>query len=370
MPGTGRAGKLSLTASLIEQNHGVGVSIVGAEATVEATVVRGTQLTRGGELGYGIRVLPNSDTGEGARLRLTASLVEENHRAGVVVAGSEAAVEATVVRATQLDVAGRFGYGILAQSTTHTRQGAKLSVAASLIEENHGAGISVVGSEATVEATVVRATQLDHARDVGDGIAVEGGTLSLTASLVEQNYTTGIYVGGAEATVEATVVRATQPDAAGNLGFGIAVQPMEGTQQQGKLGLMASSVEENHVAGVFVSGAEATVRATRVRATKPRPLDGEFGDGIMALDPLGPTRATIEATEVTDNVRAGVIFVGSEGILSGVRSSGNHFGLVVQFGNSGSKPELGDGDLFEGNSERDKLNDGDLPVPDAELALP
>jgi hypothetical protein len=34
------------------------------------------------------------------------------------------------------------------------------------------------------------------------------------------------------------------------------------------------------------------------------------------------------------------------------------------------KPELGDGNVFEGNSEQDTLDDGELPVPDTAPPLP
>jgi hypothetical protein len=201
-------------------------------------------------------------------------------------------------------------------------------------------------------------------------LTAEAAKLSVTSSLIEQNHSVGVYVVASEATVETTVVRATQLDGAGRFGRGIDVEPSVGTGRAARLWLKASLVEENHEIGVFVSSSEATVEATVVRATKPAPAGEGYGDGIMAMHGARAAQLTLTATELADNARAGVLYVRSTGELSAVRASGNRFGLVVQLGDSGVRPELGEANVFEGNEEQDKLDDGDLPVPDAALPLP
>jgi hypothetical protein len=136
------------------------------------------------------------------------------------------------------------------------------------------------------------------------------------------------------------------------------------------LALTSSLVEANHDVGVFVVGSDATVETTVVRATKKAPAGLDFGDGILAVDNLGQCRASLTATVLSDNARAGALYVGSTGELASVRSTGNVFGLVLQSGKSGATPSLVEGNVFDGNSAQDHIADGDLLVPDAALPLP
>jgi hypothetical protein len=372
-----RKSKLLLTTSLIDQNRSVGVFVEGSEATVDATVVRETQGDGRGIPGRGIVLNADPVTGGGAKLSLSASLVEQNEEVGVLVTGSEATIDATVVRETRSD-RGILARGIIAQENLDTGEGAKLSLSASLVEQNQGGGLILSSSDATVDATVVRGNQPDSTGANGWGIGVQaslltgrGATLSLTASLVEQNHAVGMLVAGSEAKVEGTVVRATQPVGAGVYGYGISVQPNPYTAKQGQLSLTTSLIEENHAFGVFVYGSEATVATTVIRGTKPAPLRADFGDGILLLEKdLSPSHAVFADTAALDNARSGLIFVGSSGELNGVWSSGNQFGLVLQPGSTSAQPELVEGNVFEGNTKSDKLERGDLAVPDAPLPLP
>jgi hypothetical protein len=126
-------------------------------------------------------------------------------------------------------------------------------------------------------------------------------------------------------------------------------------------------IEQNHELGVFISGSDAASEASVVRATELSSDDTRFGDGITAIDHPDPSAATVSATEVTDNARAGLLFVNSTGSIEGVLSSRNRFGLVLQ---REGKPTLVGGNVFEGNTEQNKLVGGDLPVPAAAAPLP
>jgi hypothetical protein len=246
---------------------------------------------------------------------------------GVMVEGARE----VVLEALRVHDAGRFG--VIA------RDGAAMAMRGALVDGNHEVGVIVADAEATIEATVVRATQMTREGEFGRGIQVspdevtgEGAKLAVTASLVEQNHEVGVFVLGSEAALEATVVRATQPNRAGQFGRGIGVQPNEITGEAGKLWLMASLVEQNHNVGVAILGSEATIEDTAVRATGLASVDDPFGDGIVGLDDIGSTRMVMTATESTGNARVGVLCVGIEGEIAGVRSSGNRFGLVLQHG--------------------------------------
>src|SRR5262245_19690901 len=94
------------------------------------------------------------------------------------------------------------------------------TIVGSLVEQNHEAAVVVSGSDAILDSTVVRRT-LPRAADQGggrglhfqvpcigsvddatcDAAAVTTGTV--TRSLVEDNHETGVFVAGGQVTIEA-----------------------------------------------------------------------------------------------------------------------------------------------------------------------
>jgi hypothetical protein len=361
----------------VEENQMVGVFVLGSDAEVEATVVRSNRPDATGRGGWGITVQHDPQTGERGKLVLASSLAEENQMVGVFVWGSDAEVEATTVRSTRPDARGMFGRGIDVTFNPETGERGKLVLVSSLVEENHEVGLAVMGSDAEVEATAVRSTQPTAAGTGGRGINVQGhtgtgdrGKLVLVSSLVEENHDIGLFVRGSDAQVEASMVRSTQPNATGTAGMGISVQFDLETGDRGKLVLVSSVVEQNHEVGVAVLGSDAEVGATVVRATSASPADFDFGDGVLVADVGNPASARLIATEATDNARCGVMSLGSTGELSSVRSTGNRFGLVLQPGLSGAEPTLIEGNVFEGNAEQNQVRGGDLAVPSVPLPLP
>ncbi|WP_437985178.1 right-handed parallel beta-helix repeat-containing protein [Sorangium sp. So ce117] len=323
-PDTGERASVTVRASLVEQNHAVGVLVAGSDATIEATVVRATQPSANGTGGWGIDVGSSPDTGERASVTVRASLVEQNHKVGVSVGGSDATIEATVVRATQLSAEGTLGWGIDVGSSPDTGERASVTVRASLVEQNHRMGVSVNGSDATIEASVVRATQ-PSADGTGYGIFVqdnddtgERASVTVRASLVEQNHYEGVSVLGSDATIDASVVRATQPSPDGTGGYGIGVQDNDDTGERGSVTVRASLVEQNHATGVYVIGSDATIEATVVRATQPS-ADGRSGDGIGVHDNYDTGErgsATVRACLVEQNHEAGVVVIGSDATIA------------------------------------------------------
>src|SRR5262249_13832148 len=149
-------------ACLIEENHNAGVTVFGSDATIEATVVRSTQPdahdTSGGIGAQDVSNPDFSDTLERANVTLRACLVEDNHGAGVPVDGSAATSEARVVRGTRPNAAGRFGDGIGSQIDPDTMERADVDILGCLIEKNQQAGVIVVFSDATITGTAVHET--------------------------------------------------------------------------------------------------------------------------------------------------------------------------------------------------------------------
>ncbi|WP_437758974.1 right-handed parallel beta-helix repeat-containing protein [Sorangium sp. So ce1389] len=313
-----------LRASLVEQHRDVGVFVGGSDATIEDTVVRATQPSADGLSGRGIVVQNDRDTGERASVLVRASLVEQNRDVGVFVGGSDATIEDTVVRATQPSADGLSGWGIVVQNDRDTGERASVLVRASLVEQNRDVGVFVGGSDATIEDTVVRATQPSADGLSGWGIVVqndhdtgERASVLVRASLVEQNRDVGVFVGGSDATIEATVVRATQPRADGLFGRGIVVQNGNFTGERANVTVRACLIEENHEMGINVAGSDAIIETTDIRGTHPS-ADGRRGAGIVVEDdPDTGERAkvTVRACLVEENHEMGINVAGSDAII-------------------------------------------------------
>ena len=298
-------------ASLIEATKQIGVFVAGSDATIEATVVRGAQRDNDEGSGHGIEIL-NSEAQTRARLRLLGSLVEQNHEIGLVVQSSDATVENTVVRNTSPNRVGKFGWGIEIDNFSTTNERTTLTLRASLLDHNHEVGVLVFASDVTIEATVVRATQPTNDGIRGFGLLIQSNpntngrsAMALRNSLVEQNHEAGVAILGSDATIEGTLVRANQPIGDGTSGHGVAIRDDPTTHERSALMLRSSLVEQNHEMGVSVVNSDATLDSTVVRATHTNE-DGNFGDGIVLESHGSLTMATITSSKIETNARAGI----------------------------------------------------------------
>jgi hypothetical protein len=185
----------TLRASLIEHNHDGGVLVAGADATLEALVVRDT-LPRASDqaFGRGVTIQDRLDTLARSNATLRASIIEQNHEVGVVIAGSDAMLEGVVVRNTLPRAADQvLGRGLSIEDTFDTGALARTTVRASIIEQNHDIGVFVAGTETTLEAIVVRDTFTRPADLLfGDGIAVASEVGEAHAVVVAS------HIGGSE----------------------------------------------------------------------------------------------------------------------------------------------------------------------------
>jgi nitrous oxidase accessory protein NosD len=292
----------TVTGSLIEGAQSVGLFVVGATVTVEDNVLRGTMPTSELSRGRGIEVGDNPDTQRRATVTVLDSVVDQSHDSGVFVAGSDVTIEGSLVRATLPKASdGSSGRGLTIQSNSTTLARANVVIRGSVVELNHDAGVHVSGSDATIEATTLRGTlsrQADQTRGVGLVIQQDfsgaRANVALRASLVERNHLAGVSVIGADATVEAALVRFNLPSGAEpQTGRGIDGAINAATGERSNLILRASRVEQNHQVGVFISGSDAIVEDTLVIGTLPDQLLQRYGRGIeVANDLIHFERAT------------------------------------------------------------------------------
>jgi hypothetical protein len=234
---TAERGNVSMTSSLVAQNHETGFVVAGSDAVIDGSVVRDTlPQASDQDLGRGIVVQPvcgeTCDPTTRATAAIARSLVARNHEFGVYVSGSDAALDASAVRATlprAFDQTRGRGLSIQALCEvesgavlcTNPSGGATMSVTGSLIEENHDYGIVAMGSDVTIDGSVVRDTQAQPADGLfGDGIGilgvpVLGGRATLTRTLVEDSARAGIANFGALVELGATRVICATIDVTG-----------------------------------------------------------------------------------------------------------------------------------------------------------
>jgi hypothetical protein len=205
----------------------------------------------------------------------------------------------------------------------------------SLVERAHELGIFVSGSEAHVEGSVVRETLpalVDQ--DEGRGMSVQvpcfdtnrgqvceptrRASATITRSLIEHNYDTGLRIAGSDVTLEASVVRATVPsDDTGGRGIDITI-PCAGqstgfvcyTEARSSANVVRSIVEQNHDLGVQFAGSDGLLDASVVRNTSPpggRGVNIQDQCPMMAGGPCSRGTAIIRASLIEANHEAGVV---------------------------------------------------------------
>jgi len=311
---------LDVEGSIIEHNNRLGVSVWGARATLAHSVVRDTLEA---SVGRGIEV-SNFDTARSS-LTLRASVVDRNVDMGVVVIGSDADIQATLVRGTRPgagfpnDVA--TGMGILVGGHIDTAQPANATILGSHVADNHAIGIGFVGGAGSIEGTrVAGTTQPPGGGAPGGGVFARYGlgrsNITLQACDLDHNDDYGIGVFGSDVTIEATMVRDSLPAFGPDLGRGMEIEdePMFG--ERASVVVRTSIFERNHAVGISAFGADVAVEGTSIRDTA--------GVGFFASsDPLtfDPSALTLRWSAIERNRTAGFAFWGSTAEVASTRIS-------------------------------------------------
>lgn len=168
-----------------------------------------------------------------------------------------------------------------------------VSIRDALIERAQYIGVFVAGAQAKVERTVVRDVS-PRASDgkSGHGMVVQphassgvAGEIEVTRSIVTRATGVGVSVIASKATLRDTLVHDVKPDARGLLGAGIAANALASFKELvPELQIEGCLVSGNHHAGISVDSGKATITRTVVRDGKPRPSDDHFGVGVLATD--------------------------------------------------------------------------------------
>jgi len=297
-PGGGR-GTLALRGSVVERSHEVAVSIIGSDATIESSTIRDTQPNAAG-VGVGVRI--SSQSHQPTAATMVASVVSGSLGVGMFVLGADVSVESSVIRDTSAELDGEHGKGIEVQ-TLESALPAKLHLLGSRVERSTRTGIMIFGSEATLEHSIVADTRPDEEGLMGWGVGVSDqvelgarGRLVLRSSAVERSTQAGIAAFDADVELDASAVRDTAVDAHGFYGRGLALNGASAFVKR-------SLIERNHEMGIGIVSSTATLEAVLIRDTAPNGA-ARLGDGIVVVTTDQPASAHITASRVAASARA------------------------------------------------------------------
>jgi hypothetical protein len=339
---------------VVEANYEAGVVVVGSDALLENTTVRASKvLPNDPYSGIGVISRNKFTFGERALVTLTNSLVTDNSSIGLYVLGADAVVNASVIRATQPaptspPVGGR---GIDAEADPLSNQISTVAVTGSVIEDNVDTGIFGAASDLVIGTTLIRNIAPASDGRFGRGINVQldtemaqfPTTAWVTDSLIEDTHEAAIAVLSASATVQRTTIRGVDPRPSdGWMGRGVMIQQGPGTDMRSAAWLQGVLVEDTFDSGVFVSGGEAAIHDCVVKGTAIRQEDGLFGDAISGV--LGPTTTYVEVLHslVEGNARAGISGFSADMRIGFNQLECNGFDLAYQaLGPSGGLQDVG-----------------------------
>jgi hypothetical protein len=225
---------------------------------------------------------------------------------------------------------GTSGWGLWINHDGNSMQRSTATVRGSVIERSHDLGVALIGSDATIESTTVRATRrAPNTPYSGTGIAVrnkfafaERAVLDLRSSLITDSRGVALFILGSDATVTGSAIRDTLPTEPPDQvvgGRGVSVEPDTMVVQPSTLQMSSSLVAKNHDTGIIVIASQATVESTVVSETYTEPLTGKFGRGMnVQFDPMLPqlpANLTVRRSLVERSLEAGIAILGATGTI-------------------------------------------------------
>jgi hypothetical protein len=337
-PSEGRA-TLQVRTSLVERSLELGIFAGGADALVEASVVRDT---RASAEGYGAGVLCRDFGGERGSLEVDASVISGSIGAGVFTTGSDTRIVESVVRDTQPEILGQAdGSGVFVLQNPETAEPASLELSSSTVLRHHDTGVAAVSAAILVHASNVRDI-LPRASDgqAGVGILVtnermlpDPPPLTLSESRIEDNHLAGLLVLDAPAHVDKSAICRTQPaDEVG--GRGISVETSYGSSEKASLVLERSILCENHDTALHAHGAGVELSESEIVTTLSDPSD-DHGFGVALTRGFERSTGTIRSVRLMDNRMVSIAVYESDATIEGV--------VVDKTGTRGFDGAFGDG---------------------------
>lgn len=320
--------ELALRRSVVTGNRTCGLSAFDSNLSVERATLASTTAAPVGFAGAGVQIFAGTDLDIRPSLVLRESIIRGAENYGVGVVGSDAVIAGTVVKDVVATIdAASAGAGITLEPQPARLEASAAEIDGVLIEHTMGVGVGAVGASLVARGVLVRHVESNPTTGAfGRGISVEtepttqlqpSGTLE--NCVVDDVQEIGIDVLGGDASITSTSVRGVRPSDAGLFGVGILMQVSIETGQRTTGTVSWSLVEDVHLSGLHLAGADVTVEGSRVTRVLAHPDLGDFGDGIVGsaviYDPNtgahDESLIEVSGSVVEGNVRAGISSFGA-----------------------------------------------------------
>ncbi len=383
-------GTVTLRGVWVREAVLLGIGVAGSRVEIDSIAVTDVQPTLAGTAGAGMYSVL------GATVNVISSYFTRNCFIGFGMKDQGTQVTATdlIVHASSPypnnhpEFAGSYGWGI------QVFDGSSFSGERILSEDNQGAGFVLSGAaplaEANIDDVVVRGTTPDvnfrniytwSGVEMGFGLEVWGGRMTMSRVLLEGNHTAGMLATETplpcslaglncdETFVDATdlTIRGTLPDSRGYYGIGMAV--FDGAE----VNVERIRVADNSYFGIgawdgFRAPAETTTAISMkdlsiVNTTDSEGNEGSFGDGLIVA--YGAS-AVLENFIIQNNSRVGLLVGGESSRVEATGDfhvgalSGNIIGVNLQ------TAELN----FEANFTDVLVYDNDVDINQDEVEIP
>lgn len=315
-------GTLVATDVLVAGNEGLGLVLNGSStsAVLDRVEIRDTLPDEGPGAGRGVDV-------DQATLTATDLVLDNNREVGLgAFNGAEVELSGLRIAATQPNAEGLGGNGLVVES------GASLVAQGLVLEDNHEIGLKVKheGSSAELTGLELRAT-----RPLGDGtwglglVVGDGARLSLADALLEDNQAVGLLVDdpGTEVELQDVRVSGTRAQADGSFGVGLHVGEAAQVVAEGL------ELEANRLAGLIATrGALVQLTDSTITGTRS---GQQAGTGMGLVAQLGGTVGG-DGLEVqgSDGPGAYIATGGHLGCIDCVLAGNGFAGLVVRDGSA------------------------------------
>jgi hypothetical protein len=299
-------GSATIANVLVDDVIDTGILVVGGSVQIDGVVVQRVAPIADGRFGRGIDV--EAQGSARGSLVLGHALVELVREHGIYLSGSDATIDATLVRDVAWASLTDPGRGLNGRS--NAGGASVVSVTGSVIERVHDSGIWCGDCEIAVATTTLRDTLPDPDGNYGYGIALFALTVAPPPGRIEKcalirTATAGFLTFGASAEVESLLVVDPPPEATtGLFGRGAGSEPYSGFV--GELTIRWSRFLRTTDAGIIVFGGPGVVEASEIDTVAPVAQDQSFGDGIATIPETMPGTLTITGTRVTGAARGGI----------------------------------------------------------------
>lgn len=257
--------------------------------------------------------------GSGAGGAVVRGLAVSGGAAGVLVQAPNTEIDRAWIHDTA-------GYGV------DVRGGASVRVTDTLLEAVRERGIYLEGASARVERTVVRGTIASNTVPGGRGVNARDdpttharSNLVLVGSVVDGSAEAGVLVHASDAVVEGSLIRDTRPASNMRFGRGVVVQIDLGTGEPASVAIRASRVEGSFDGGIVNGGSDLTIESTTVVNVAANLDEGTRGYGVDSdYQPVAMRRArlTMSSSLVDAASEAGILVTAGDATLESIVVSG------------------------------------------------